>query len=188
MAEKKIVNISKKKKPISISAAKITPVKPKPVPVVKESLTAQPKPAPEPPKSEAKPPKKKAVKKLGDNSGRNPDGTFRKGNQCSVGNEGGRPQTDFSHRAMAKARAKRDPERIIRDLDELDRILDSDKSSPMEKMKALEIKIKLNGNFDPQETKDVTPAKPVESPLNNLSVEELRGLKALKALRQKEAK
>ena len=58
----------------------------------------------------------------------------------------------------------------------------------MEKMKALEIKIKLNGNFDPQETKDVTPAKPVESPLNNLSVEELRGLKALKALRQKEAK
>ena len=126
-----------------------------------------------------KPQTEKVVKKLGNNSDRNADGTFKKGNQCSVGNEGGRPQTDFSHRAMAKARAKKDPERIIKDLDELDSILDSKKSSPMEKMKALEIKIKLNGGFDPVENKDVTDRAPV-NPFENLTEEELRKLAEIK--------
>lgn len=64
----------------------------------------------------------------------------------------------------------------------LDEIIDDPNSSPMERMKALENKIKLNGNYDPQETKDVTPVRHIETPLDSLSVEELRTLKALKNL------
>lgn len=128
---------------------------------------------------QATPQKDKKVKELGNNSDRNADGTFKQGNQCSVGNNGGRPQTDFSHRAMAKARAKKDPARILKDLDELDNILDSKTASPMEKMKAIEIKIKLNGGFDPVENKDVTEHV-APNPFENLTEEELRKLAEIK--------
>ena len=102
---------------------------------------------------------------------------YQPNNKC-----GGRPQTDFSHRAMAKVRAKKDPQAVLKDLDTLDAIA-SDPDNP-QCLKAIELKIKLNGNFDPQETKDVTPVKVPDSPLFSLSIEELRSLKALK----KEAK
>lgn len=168
MAEKKI-DISRKKKPISISAAKVTPKKP-----------AQPlKPAPKP----VVPQKTEPVKQGGNKAeGRNADGTFAKGNKPKITENYGRPQNDFSYRAMAKIRAKKDPERVQKDLDMLDAIIDDPKASPMERMKALENKIKLNGNYDPQETKDVTPMRHIETPLDSLSVEELRTLKALKNL------
>ena len=42
-------------------------------------------------------------------------------------------------------------------------------------MKALELLIKLNGNFDPQETKDVSE-KEVFNPFENLTEDELRKL------------
>lgn len=124
----------------------------------------------------AKPQKKKVVKQGGKKAaGRNSDGTFAKGNKPKITENYGRPQTDFSHRAMAKARAKKNPERILKDLDEIDKILDSDSSSPMEKMKALEIKIKLNGGFDPVENKDVTEHT-IVNPFENLTEAELRKL------------
>ena len=158
-------------------------IKPKPKP----AQPTKPESVPKPIKNQAKKPEKEApqeeiiktsngqdVKKLG----RNSDGTFKKGNQISVGNSG-RPQNEYSYRAMAKVRALKNPERIQRDLDALDGIIDSPQSKPLDVIHALEIKIKLNGNFDPQETKDVTPPRP-ESPLNGLTVEELRKLKALK--------
>ena len=159
----KTIDISKKKKPVNVSAAKkVTPPKPEPKPE---------------PKTE-KPQKVEAVNK----NAKKPRGKpftseYQPNNTC-----GGRPQNDFSYRAMAKIRAKKDPERILKDLNRLDAIIDDPKSTPAEIAKALEIKIKLNGNFDPQETKDVTPARHAESPLDGLSVEELRALKALKNL------
>ena len=166
MAEKKIDISRKKKKPISISAAKVTPQK----------LTQPVKPKP---KVET-PQKEEAVKKSAKKPrviGKPFTSEYQPNNTC-----GGRPQNDFSYRAMAKIRAKKDPERIQKDLNRLDEIIDNPKSTPAEIAKALEIKIKLNGNFDPQETKDVTPVRHIETPLDSLSVEELRALKALKNL------
>lgn len=168
MAEKKI-DISRKKKTISLSAAKVTPQKP--------AQPAKPEPKVETPQ------KNVTVKQGGNKAeGRNADGTFAKGNKPKITENYGRPQNDFSYRAMAKIRAKKDPARVQKDLDMLDEIIDDPNSSPMERMKALENKIKLNGNFDPQETKDVTPVRHIETPLDSLSVEELRTLKALKNL------
>lgn len=161
----KTIDISKKKKPVNVSAAKkVTPPKPEPKPE---------------PKAE-KPQKVETVKKNAKKPrviGKPFTSEYQPNNTC-----GGRPQNDFSYRAMAKIRAKKDPERILKDLNRLDAIIDDPKSTPAEIAKALEIKIKLNGNFDPQETKDVTPARHAESPLDGLSVEELRALKALKNL------
>ena len=166
MAEKKIDISRKKKKPISISAAKVTPQKP--------TQPAKPEPKVETPQKE------EAVKKSAKKPrviGKPFTSEYQPNNTC-----GGRPQNDFSYRAMAKIRAKKDPERIQKDLNRLDEIIDNPKSTPAEIAKALEIKIKLNGNFDPQETKDVTPVRRIETPLDSLSVEELRTLKALKNL------
>lgn len=161
MAEKKI-DISKKKKPIALSAAKITPKKPIP----------QPKPAP---KAE-KPQKTVSVKQGGKKAeGRNADGTFAKGNKPKITENYGRPQNDFSYRAMAKIRAKKDPARVQKDLDMLDEIIDDPNSSPMERMKALENKIKLNGNYDPQETKDVTKHE-MDRVYKGLSLEQINKL------------
>lgn len=100
---------------------------------------------------------------------------YQPNNKC-----GGRPIQQFSYRAMAKVRAGKDPARVEKDLDVLDKILDSESATPMEKMKAMELKIKLNGGFDPVENKDVTPKTISESPLNGLTIEELRSLKVLK--------
>jgi len=168
MAEKKI-DISRKKKLVLISAAKPAPKKP----------VETPKPAPKVEKPQNTEPVKQGGNKV---EGRNADGTFAKGHKPKITENYGRPQNDFSYRAMAKIRAKKDPARVQKDLDMLDEIIDNPNSSPMERMKALENKIKLNGNYDPQETKDVTPVRHIETPLDGLSVEELRTLKALKKL------
>ena len=128
--------------------------------------------------SVAKKPVRKTVKKVAKKkkidavkNGRKTDGTFAKGNNFGQG----RPRNEYSYRAMAKKMAAEDPERITKDLKILNNIVDSDSSSPMEKMKALELLIKLNGNFDPQETKDVSE-KEVFNPFENLTEDELRKL------------
>lgn len=121
------------------------------------------------------------VKEHGENSDRNADGTFRQGNRCAVGNKGGRPIQQLSYRVMAKVRSENNPQRVQDDLDRLDEIIDDENSSPADVMRALDMKIRLNDGYDPVENKvsgEVTQV--VESPLNGLTIEELRKLKALK--------
>ena len=125
---------------------------------------------------------KKKVKSTSEKLGRNSDGTFAKGNQISVGNNGGRPQDRFSHRAIAAQRAMKDPSRIKKDLEILDSIIDSETASPAEKVKAIETKAKLFGGFDVQETKTTLEGNlqttQTYSPFNQLTKQDL--LKLLK--------
>ena len=125
---------------------------------------------------------KKIVKTTSGKLGRNSDGTFAKGNQISVGNNGGRPQDRFSHRAIAAQRAMKDPSRIKKDLEILDSIIDSETASPAEKVKAIETKAKLFGGFDVQETKTTLEGNlqttQTNSPFNQLTKQDL--LKLLK--------
>ena len=125
---------------------------------------------------------KKIVKTTSEKLGRNSDGTFAKGNQISVGNNGGRPQDRFSHRAIAAQRAMKDPSRIKKDLEILDSIIDSETASPTEKVKAIETKAKLFGGFDVQETKTTLEGNlqttQTNSPFNQLTKQDL--LKLLK--------
>ncbi len=125
---------------------------------------------------------KKIVKTTSGKLGRNSDGTFAKGNQISVGNNGGRPQDRFSHRAIAAQRAMKDPSRITKDLEILDSIIDSETASPAEKVKAIETKAKLFGGFDVQETKTTLEGNlqttQTNSPFNQLTKQDL--LKLLK--------
>ena len=125
---------------------------------------------------------KKKVKSTSEKLGRNSDGTFAKGNQISVGNNGGRPQDRFSHRAIAAQRAMKDPSRIKKDLEILDNIIDSETASPAEKVKAIETKAKLFGGFDVQETKTTLEGNlqttQTNSPFNQLTKQDL--LKLLK--------
>ena len=125
---------------------------------------------------------KKIAKATSEKLGRNSDGTFAKGNQISVGNNGGRPQDRFSHRAIAAQRAMKDPSRIKKDLEILDSIIDSETASPAEKVKAIETKAKLFGGFDVQETKTTLEGNlqttQTNSPFNQLTKQDL--LKLLK--------
>ncbi len=125
---------------------------------------------------------KKIAKATSEKLGRNSDGTFAKGNQISVGNNGGRPQDRFSHRAIAAQRAMKDPSRIKKDLEILDNIIDSETASPAEKVKAIETKAKLFGGFDVQETKTTLEGNlqttQTNSPFNQLTKQDL--LKLLK--------
>ena len=125
---------------------------------------------------------KKIAKATSEKLGRNSDGTFAKGNQISVGNNGGRPQDRFSHRAIAAQRAMKDPSRIKKDLKVLDDIIDSEDASPAEKVKAIETKAKLFGGFDVQETKTTLEGNlqttQMNSPFNQLTKQDL--LKLLK--------
>ena len=106
--------------------------------------------------------------------GRKSDGTFAPGNTFGR-NPGGRPKDAFSYRAIAKVMASEDPDSITNGVKTLHDIVKSIETTPMEKMKALELLIKLNGNFDPQETKDVSE-KEVFNPFENLTEDELRKL------------
>lgn len=148
------VVISKKETPTNVSAAK----KPSRKTVKKVAK-----------KKVAKEKKAKAVK-----VGRKSDGTFAPGNTFGK-NPGGRPKDAFSYRAIAKVMASEDPDSITNGVKTLHDIVKSAETSPMEKMKALELLIKLNGNFDPQETKDVSE-KEVFNPFENLTEDELRKL------------
>ena len=128
-----------------------------------------------------KKPVRKTVKKVAKEKkartvqvGRKSDGTFAPGNTFGK-NPGGRPKDAFSYRAIAKVMASEDPDSITNGVKTLHDIVKSAETSPMEKMKALELLIKLNGNFDPQETKDVSE-KEIFNPFENLTEDELRKL------------
>lgn len=147
------VVISKKETPTKVSAAK------KPVRKTVKKVTT---------KKVAKEKKAKAVK-----VGRNSDGTFSKGNKLSVGNNGGRPTEDMSFRHQVKIRALNDPNLVQGVINNLIAIA-SDPDHP-KCVEAADKLIKLNGNYDPTETKDVSE-KEVFNPFENLSEEELRKL------------
>lgn len=105
--------------------------------------------------------------------GRNSDGTFSKGNKLSVGNNGGRPTEDMSFRHQVKIRASNDPNLVQGVINNLIAIA-SDPDHP-KCVEAADKLIKLNGNYDPTETKDVSE-KEVFNPFENLSEDELRKL------------
>ena len=105
--------------------------------------------------------------------GRNSDGTFSKGNKLSVGNNGGRPTEDMSFRHQVKIRASNDPNLVINVINNLIAIA-SDPDHP-KCVEAADKLIKLNGNYDPTETKDVSE-KEIFNPFENLSEAELRKL------------
>lgn len=108
---------------------------------------------------------------------RNPDGTFAVGHHPKITENYGRPKSDVSYRALAKKRAERNPDRLKKDLDALDDIIDNPKSTQIERMKAVEMKIKLNGNFDAQETKGTMEVtNNTYNPFADLTTEELRKL------------
>lgn len=144
----KKVAVSKKETPTKVSVAK--------------------KPVRKTVKKVAKEKKAKAVK-----VGRNSDGTFSKGNKLSVGNNGGRPTEDMSFRHQVKIRASNDPNLVQGVINNLIAIA-SDPDHP-KCVEAADKLIKLNGNYDPTETKDVSE-KEVFNPFENLSEEELRKL------------
>ena len=77
---------------------------------------------------------------------------------------------------MAAKRAQENPRSIKKDLDVLDEIINDPSNSPIERSKAIEIKIKLFGGFDIQETKTEISGKLGGSPLANLSAEEVESL------------
>lgn len=130
--------------------------------------------------SASKKPVRKTVKKVAKEKkartvqvGRNSDGTFSKGNKLSVGNNGGRPTEDMSFRHQVKIRASNDPNLVQGVINNLIAIA-SDPDHP-KCVEAADKLIKLNGNYDPTETKDVSE-KEVFNPFENLSEEELRKL------------
>lgn len=147
------VVISKKETPTNVSAAK----KPSRKTVKKVAK-----------KKVAKEKKAKAVK-----VGRNSDGTFSKGNKLSVGNNGGRPTEDMSFRHQVKIRASNDPNLVLNVINNLIAIA-SDPDHP-KCVEAADKLIKLNGNYDPTETKDVSE-KEIFNPFENLTESELRKL------------
>lgn len=112
---------------------------------------------------------------------RNPDGTFV--GDSNSGNGGGRPSEVFSFRHQVKLRAANDPKMIQEAINTLVSIA-TDPRHP-QCTTALDKLIKLNGNYDPQETKDVTPPAP-HRPLEGLSAKELK--EALKVNKTKPKK
>ena len=147
------VVVSKEETPTKVSASK------KPVRKTVKKVTT---------KKIAKEKKDKAVK-----VGRNSDGTFSKGNKLSVGNNGGRPTEDMSFRHQVKIRASNDPNLVLNVINNLIAIA-SDPDHP-KCVEAADKLIKLNGNYDPTETKDVSE-KEVFNPFENLTEDELRKL------------
>ena len=130
--------------------------------------------------SVAKKPVRKTVKKVAKEKktktvqvGRNSDGTFSKGNKLSVGNNGGRPTEDMSFRHQVKIRASNDPNLVLNVINNLITIA-SNPDHP-KCVEAADKLIKLNGNYDPTETKDVSE-KEIVNPFENLTEDELRKL------------
>lgn len=99
----------------------------------------------------AKKPKTSTVK-----VGRKSDGTFAPGNSFGK-NSGGRPPEDMSFRAQVKLRAAKNPKMVQNAIDTLVAIANNPDHPKC--VEAIDKLIKLNGNYDPQETKDVTPQK-----------------------------
>lgn len=126
----------------------------------------------------------KEVGEKSENTGRNSDGTFAEGNEIWKSRDpeiSHRPIQELSYRVMSKVRHAKNPQRVQDDLNRLDEIIDDENSSPADVMRALDMKIRLNNGYDPVENKVSGEVMQItENPLNQLSIEELRTLKALK--------
>ena len=123
--------------------------------------------------------KVESKKKVADKVGRKSDGTFAPGNTFGR-NPGGRPTEEMSFRHQMKLRAAKEPELIQKVIQNLIAIA-SDPDHP-KCVEAAEKLIKLNGNYDPAESKsEVTGSlstKVENSPFSQLTKEDL--LKLLK--------
>ena len=109
--------------------------------------------------------------------GRNSEGKFLPGNKESVGNNGGRPTEDLSVRAQVKLRISKNPKLLQSAIDNMFSILDNPEDPRWPKV--YETLVKLNGNFDPDETKLTGNMKfSKERPYEGMSKEEI--LAALK--------
>lgn len=117
---------------------------------------------------------KAGVKNQARKTGRNPDGTFAKGNPQSKNGKGGRPTELFSFRERAKIMAQKDPELVKGVIENLFKIA-NDKDHP-KCTDAADKLIKLIGNYDPSESKTELSGKIEGSPFSNLSKEEVEAL------------
>lgn len=109
--------------------------------------------------------------------GRNQDGTYKKGYSGNPTGEGaGRPIEALSFRQQVKIRAAKDPKLVDDAIDTLIRIA-NDSSNP-QCINAVDKLIKLNGGYDPAETKAEVSAdvKANDRPLIGLTVDELKKL------------
>lgn len=106
-------------------------------------------------------------------SGRNPDGTFAKGNDLKFTN-GGRPAEPWSVREQAKLMAKKNP-KLVKNLVKTLIEIASDKDHP-KCTDAADKLVKLLGNYDPSETKTELSGKVEGAPFSNLSAKEVEGL------------
>lgn len=124
--------------------------------------------------------KVEAKKKATIKGGRNVDGTFAKGHKPIISPNAGRPMEEMSFRHQMKIRASQEPELVQKVIQNLIAIA-SDPDHP-KCVEAAEKLIKLNGNYDPAESKsEVTGSlntKMENSPFNQLTKEDL--LKLLK--------
>lgn len=114
--------------------------------------------------------------------GRKADGTFAKGNKPKVTENYGRPPEVLSFRHRMRVIAEKDPEVIDEVLAALLAIA-RDQGNP-KCVEASDKLIKLFGNYDPAETKDVTPTAP-DRPLKGLSLAEVREALAMKRGKKK---
>ena len=114
--------------------------------------------------------------------GRNADGTFAPGNKEGLGNNGGRPTEDLSVRSQVKLRISKDPALLQNAIDSMFSIL----SNPDDPRwpKVYETMVKLNGNFDPSETKltgDITHNRPYEGMSKEQILAALKGNSSAKS-------
>lgn len=103
--------------------------------------------------------------------GRNPDGTFAPGNKEGLGNNGGRPTEDLSVRSQVKLRIAKDPDQLQKAIDGMFAILANPEDPRWPKV--FETMVKLNGNFDPSETK-LTGELTHQRPYEGMTKDELR--------------
>lgn len=93
-------------------------------------------------------PKEKATD---EKHGRNMDGTFAPGHKFGGSENSGRPPEDLSVRSQVKLRIQKDPDLLQKAIDGMFAILANPEDPRWPKV--YETMVKLNGNFDPDETK-----------------------------------
>lgn len=113
------------------------------------------------------------AKSTPEKTGRNPDGTFAKGNTLNYTN-GGRPAEPWSVREQAKLMAKKDP-KLVKNLIATLVEIASDKEHP-KCTDAADKLVKLLGNYDPSESKTELSGKVEGAPFSNLSAKEVESL------------
>lgn len=117
----------------------------------------------------------KRAKEATSKTGRNQDGTYKKGYSGNLSG-GGRPVEELSFRRQVKLRAQKDPAMVQDAIDTLIRIANSPDNPQC--INAIDKLIKLNGNYDPTEAKVEASAdvRAFERPLAELNIDELKKL------------